>query len=261
MMRSLFIAKTGMDSSQFKLDVISNNLANVNTVGFKRGIAEFQDLYYQTLRQPGAQLANGADTPTGLMIGTGAAAVATTRDQTQGTLMSSTQSYSLAISGDGFFAVTMPDGTTAYTRNGEFQRDNNGNMVTPQGYPLNPNINIPSTAVSMTVSSAGVVQYTVAGTSTPATAGTIQLTSFINPQGLQSLGQNLYAQTAASGDPQTGNPGSSDLGSIQQGFLEGSNVNVTQELVDMITAQRSYEMNSKCITTADQMLQNLTQIG
>lgn len=260
MMRSLFIAKTGMDASQFKLDTISNNLANVNTVGFKRGIAEFQDLYYQTLRQPGAQMANGSNTPTGLSVGTGAAAVATTRDQTQGTLASSTQSYSLAISGDGFFAVTLPDGTTGYTRNGEFQRDNNGNIVTAQGYQLNPNINIPANATSLTVSNAGLVQYTTAGTAAPSTAGTIQLTGFINPQGLQSLGGNLYAQTAASGDPQTGNPGSNDLGSIQQGFLESSNVNVTQELVDMITAQRSYEMNSKAITTSDQMLQTLTQM-
>jgi len=260
MMRSLFIAKTGMDASQFKLDVISNNLANVNTVGFKRGVAEFEDLYYQTLRAPGAQLANGSNTPTGLLVGTGAAAVATTRDHTQGTLISSTQSYNLAISGDGFFNITLPDGTTGYTRNGEFQRDNNGNMVTPQGYQLNPNINIPANATAMTVSATGVVQYTVAGSTAPQTAGTIQLSSFINPQGLQSLGQNLYAQTAASGDPQTGDPGSDDRGQIKQSFLEGSNVNVTQELVDMITAQRSFEMNSKAITTADQMLQRLTQM-
>jgi flagellar basal-body rod protein FlgG len=154
----------------------------------------------------------------------------------------------------------MPDGTTAYSRNGEFQRDNNGNIVTAQGYQLNPNINIPATATGMTVSSAGVVQYTVAGSTSPQTAGTIQLTGFINPQGLQSLGENLYAQTAASGDPQTADPGTNDLGKIQQNFLESSNVNVTQELVDMITAQRSFEMNSKAITTSDQMLQTLTQL-
>jgi flagellar basal-body rod protein FlgG len=166
----------------------------------------------------------------------------------------------MAISGDGFFTISMPDGTTAYTRNGEFQRDNNGNIVTAQGYQLNPNINIPATATSMTVSNAGVVQYTVAGSTAPQTAGTIQLTSFVNPQGLQSLGENLYAQTAASGDPQTGDPGTNDLGQVKQSFLESSNVNVTQELVDMITAQRSFEMNSKAITTSDQMLQTLTQM-
>ncbi|BEV71510.1 MULTISPECIES: flagellar basal-body rod protein FlgG [unclassified Paludibacterium] len=260
MMRSLYIAKTGMDASQFKLDVVSNNLANVNTVGFKRSVAEFEDLYYQTLRQPGAQLPNGSNTPTGLLVGTGAAAVSTSRDHTQGTLISSTNSYSLAISGDGFFNITLPDGTTAYTRNGEFRRDNNGNMVTPQGYQLNPNINIPATATNMTVSLAGVVQYYVNGSTTPQTAGQIQTSTFINPQGLQSLGENLYAQTAASGDPQTGNPGTDDRGQIKQAFLENSNVNVTQELVDMITAQRAFEMNSKAITTADQMLQKLTQM-
>jgi flagellar basal-body rod protein FlgG len=260
MMRSLFIAKTGMDSSQFKLDVISNNLANVNTVGFKRANAEFADLYYQTMRAPGSQLANGSNTPTGLLVGTGSAAVATTRDHTQGTLVSSTQSYNLAISGDGFFNIQMPDGTTAYTRNGEFQRDNAGNMVTPQGYPLNPNINVPANATSMTVSTTGVVQYYVAGSTAPQTAGTIQLTTFINPQGLQSLGENLYGQTSASGDPQTGDPGSDARGMVKQSFLESSTGNVTQELVDMITAQRSFEMNSKAITTSDQMLQRLTQM-
>lgn len=260
MMRSLFISKTGMDVSQFKLDVVANNLANVNTVGFKRNIAEFEDLYYQTMREPGAQLPTGSNTPTGLIIGTGASVVSTTRDHTQGTLMSSTQTTSLAISGDGFFNIQLPDGTTAYSRNGEFQRDNNGNLVTPQGYPLSPNINIPSTAVNMTVSLTGTVQYYTAGSTTPQTAGTIQLSSFINPQGLQSLGENLYQQTAASGDPQTGDPGSTNLGTIKQGFLESSNVNVTQELVDMITAQRSFEMNSKVMNTADQMLQRLAQL-
>ena len=260
MMRSLYIGKTGMDASQFKLDVISNNLANINTVGFKRSVAEFQDLYYQTLRQPGAQLPNGSNAPSGLIVGTGSAAVATERDHTQGPLASSSMSYSLAISGDGFFNVTLPDGTIAYTRNGEFQRDNNGNIVMPQGYQLNPSINIPATATSMTVSSSGLVQYYVTGNPTPQTAGQIQLSTFINPQGLQSYGQNLYQQTAASGDPQTGNPQTDDRGQIQQGFLESSNVNVTQELVDMITAQRAFEMNSKVITTSDQMLQRLTQM-
>lgn len=260
MMRSLYIAKTGMDSSQFRLDVVSNNLANVNTKGFKRGSAVFEDLYYQTLRQPGAQLPNGANLPTGMQVGTGSAAVATARIHTQGDLINTGQALDWAIQGDGFFRIQMPDGTTAYSRNGEFKRNSNGDIVNSQGLQLNPNINIPTNSLSLSVSASGVVQYTVPGNAAPQTAGTIQLTTFINPQGLQSLGDNLYAQTAASGDPQDGDPTTDNRGQIRQNFLEASNVNVTEELVNMITAQRSFEMNSKAITTCDQMLQRLSQL-
>ncbi|POZ60827.1 flagellar basal-body rod protein FlgG [Chromobacterium alticapitis] len=260
MMRALYIAKTGMDASQYQLDVVSNNLANVNTIGFKRSRGVFEDLYYQTLRQPGGQLANGNANPTGLQVGTGAAAVASTRIFAQGPGQQTGQSLDLQIEGDGFFRVLQADGTTAYTRNGQFQRNPNGDVVNPDGLPLNPNINIPATAQQITVSAAGVVQYTLAGATAPQTAGTIQLTTFVNPQGLQSLGSNLYLQTGASGDPQDGNPMTDDRGSIRSGFLESSNVNVTEELVNMITAQRSYEMNSRAVTTADQMLQKLSNL-
>ncbi|WP_434634698.1 flagellar basal-body rod protein FlgG [Chromobacterium sp. CV08] len=260
MMRALYIAKTGMDSSQFQLDVVSNNLANVNTIGFKRGRGVFEDLYYQTLRQPGGQLANGNANPTGLQLGTGSAAVATTRIFAQGVPQQTGQPLDLEVNGEGFFRVLQPDGTTAYTRNGEFQRNANGDVVNADGLPLNPNINIPATAQQITVSAAGVVQYTLAGATAPQTAGTILLTTFINPQGLQSLGNNLYLQTAASGDPQDGNAQTDSRGSIQSGFLETSNVNVTEELVNMITAQRAFEMNSRAVTTADQMLQKLSNM-
>ncbi|HJV05787.1 MAG TPA: flagellar basal-body rod protein FlgG [Chromobacteriaceae bacterium] len=260
MMRALYIAKTGMDSSQFQLDVVSNNLANVNTKGFKRGQAIFEDLYYQTLRQPGAQLANGNTTPTGLQVGTGATPVATSRIHSQGNLMQTDQSLDLAITGDGFFRISLPDGTTAYTRDGEFKRNANGDVVTADGYSMNPNINIPSGATQITISTGGVVQYFLPNNPAAQTAGTIQLTTFINPQGLESMGNNLYLQSAASGDPQDGDPNTDSRGQVKQGFLEDSNVNVTEELVKMIQAQRSFEMNSRAIKTADEMLQRIAQL-
>jgi flagellar basal-body rod protein FlgG len=261
MMRALYIAKTGMDSSQYQLDTISNNLANSNTVGYKKNHAIFQDLYYQTLRQPGSQQSNGNTLPTGLMVGTGAAPIASTRIFSEGSLVNTGTSLDLAVVGDGFFQVQMPDGTTAYTRDGEFSRNQNGDVVNPEGLPLVPNINIPANAVQLTVSAGGVVQYTLPGaTQSPQTAGTIQLATFVNPQGLISLGGNLYAQSGSSGDPQVGDPGTDSRGSIKQGYLEQSNVNVTEELVNMITAQRSFEMNSRSIKAADEMLQTLTQL-
>lgn len=259
-MRSLNIAKTGMDSSQFKLDVVSNNLANVGTKGFKRSNALFEDLYYQQLRAPGAQLPNGSNAPTGLQIGTGSAPVATVRDHTQGPTVLTGQALDWEIVGEGFFGIQLPDGTTAYSRNGEFQRNSNGDIVTAQGYQLVPNINIPSNALTITVTNAGVVQYTLPGSSAQQTAGTIQVTTFINPPGLDSIGENLYLQTAASGDAQTGDPGTDNFGQIKQGSLEGSNVSVTKELVDMITAQREFEMNSRAISTADEMLKRVAQL-
>jgi len=260
MMRSLYIGKTGMDSSQFQLDVISNNLANVSTVGFKRSQGIFEDLYYQTLRQPGAQLSDGSTTPIGLQVGTGAVPVGTAKNFTQGTMTQTSQNFDWAITGNGFFNILRPDGSTAYTRDGQLTQNANGDIVTSDGYQLNPNINIPPTATQVTVSSTGLVQYYLANNPAAQTAGQIQLSSFVNPQGLQSVGNNLYLQSAASGDPQNGDPGTNNLGTIMQGFLEGSNVNVTEELVNMITAQRSFEMNSKVLTAADQMLQTLANL-
>lgn len=260
MMRALYIAKTGMDASQFQLDTVSNNLANVSTKGFKKSHAIFEDLFYQTLRQPGAQLTSGSTLPTGLQVGTGSAAVSTVRIHSEGNLENTGQSLDLAIVGGGFFQLQQPDGTIAYSRDGEFNRDQNGNIVSPEGLPLQPNINIPSNALSISISSAGIVQYTLTGNPAPQTAGTIQLASFINPQGLQSLGGNLYARTAASGDPQVGDPNTDSRGALKQGFLEDSNVNVTEELVNMIQAQRAFEMNSRAIKAVDGMLQNVSQL-
>jgi len=260
MMRALYIAKTGMDSSQFQLDVTSNNLANVNTKGFKRGNAVFEDLYYQTIRQPGAQLTNGNTVPTGLQVGSGSSPVAAVKVFSEGNLSQTTQPLDLAIQGDGFFRVTRPDGTIAYTRDGEFHRNENGDIVTSTGYQLDPNINIPANANQITISNAGVVQYTVPGNTALQNAGAIQLSTFINPQGLNSIGQNLYLETAASGAPQDGDPGTDSRGTVMQGWLEDSNVNVTAELVNMIQAQRSFEMNSRAIKTADEMLQRVAQL-
>lgn len=260
MMRALYIAKTGMDSSQFKLDVVSNNLANVGTKGFKRSNAIFEDLYFQTLRQPGSQLANGNTLPTGLQVGTGSAPVATARVHTQGNLVHTEQSFDMAITGSGFFRVALPDGTIAYTRNGEFKRNETGLIVNSSGYAMDPQITIPQDATQVSISTSGVIQYFLANQPDPITAGTIQLGTFINPQGLESIGENLYLPTAASGDPIEGDPQLEGRGAVKQGFLEDSNVNVTEELINMIQAQRAFEMNSKAIKTADEMLQRVAQL-
>lgn len=260
MIRALYIAKTGMDSSQFKLDVVSNNLANVNTKGFKRSNAVFEDLYYQTLRQPGAQLSNGNVLPTGLHVGTGAAPVATARVHTQGDMIRTEQTLDMAIAGDGFFRIQQTDGTIAYTRNGEFKRNNNGLVVNADGLALDPAITIPATATKITVSPQGLLEYYESGSGVAAGSFQINTSTFINPQGLESIGGNLYLATGASGDPVDGVPGSDGRGLVSQGFLEGSNVNVTEELINMIQAQRAYEINSRAIKTADEMLQKLTQL-
>lgn len=260
MIRALYIAKTGMDSSQFKLDVVSNNLANVGTKGFKRSNAIFEDLYYQTLRQPGAQLANGNSLPTGLHIGTGSAPVATARVHTQGDMIRTDQTLDMAVAGDGFFRIQQTDGTIAYTRNGEFKRNSDGVVVNSAGLTLDPAMTIPATATKITVSPSGLLEYYMAGSSAAAGSFQIQTANFINPQGLESIGANLYVATAASGDPVEGVPGLDGRGTISQGFVEGSNVNVTEELINMITAQRAYEINSRAIKTADEMLQKLTQL-
>ena len=260
MIRSLYIAKTGLDAQQTQLDVISHNLANVSTSGFKRSRAVFEDMLYQTVREPGAQSTQQTTLPSGLQIGTGARAVATTRIHTQGNLSQTGNALDLAVQGDGFFQIQQPDGTTAYTRDGSFHRDAQGQIVNSNGMTLTPALTIPANALAVTVGQDGTVTYTTQGAATSTTLGTIQLATFINPAGLSSQGQNIYTETAASGTASTGTPGTNGLGLLNQGYVETSNVNVAEELVNMIQAQRAYELNSKAITTSDQMLQRLTQL-
>jgi flagellar basal-body rod protein FlgG len=260
MLRSLHIARTGLDSHQMQLDVISNNLSNVSTTGFKRSRALFEDLLYQVIRQPGAQSSQQTQLPTGLQIGVGVRPVATERIHTQGALQQTGNVLDVAINGRGFFQVLMPDGSTAYTRDGSFQMDSQGALVTASGFAVQPNITIPSDAQVISIARDGTVSVTQPGVATPTNLGQLQLASFVNPAGLQSLGENLFAETAASGTAQVNIPGTNGLGSLNQTFVETSNVNVAEELVNMIIAQRAYELNSRAITTADQMLQKLTQI-
>ncbi|QHE77629.1 flagellar basal-body rod protein FlgG [Hydrogenophaga sp. PBL-H3] len=260
MINSLMISKTGMQAQQTQLDVISNNLANVSTNGFKRATAVFEDLMYQNLRQVGANTAEQAELPTGLQVGLGVRTVATSRNFTQGSLQQSGNALDLAVNGGGFFQVQMPDGTTGYTRDGSFQLDAQGRMVTSSGYPLTAGITLPAESQSITVSSDGVVTAKLPGNPVPQQVGNIELANFINAAGLEPLGQNLFAESLASGNPLTGAPGSAGLGTVMQGMVETSNVNVVQELVTMIQTQRAYEMNSKAIQTSDQMLQRLSQL-
>jgi len=260
MIRSLWIARTGLDAQQTQLDVISNNLANVSTNGFKRSQAVFQDLLYQNLRQPGAQSSQQTQIPTGLQLGTGVRPVSTAHIFTQGNLQKTDNSLDIAVQGSGFFQVLLPDGTTAYTRDGSFQKDNQGQIVTADGNPLQPNITIPANALSITIGTDGTVSVTQPGAAATTQVGSIQLATFINPAGLQSIGQNLFLETAASGTPTPNTPGTNGAGAVNQGFVETSNVNVAEELVTMIQTQRAYELNSKVISTSDSMLGRLTQL-
>ncbi len=260
MINSLQIAKTGMQAQQTQLDVISHNLANVQTSGFKRGTALFEDLIYQNLRQVGGNTSEQSELPTGLQLGLGVRTVATARTYSQGNLQESGNKLDVAINGNGFFQVELPDGTTAYTRDGSFKVSATGELVTNSGYRVLGGATIPVDARSVTIGKDGVVEVLVGNSSTPQQAGTIDLASFINPAGLDPTGQNLFLETVASGNPTTGTPGSEGLGQVLQGFLESSNVNVVQELVNMIQTQRAYEMNSKSVQTSDQMLQRLTQL-
>ena len=255
MIRSLYIAQTGLEAQQTQMDVIANNLANVNTTGFKKSRAVFQDLLYQNLRQPGAQSSQNTQYPSGLQLGTGVRPVATERIMTQGNLTQTGNSLDVAINGQGFFQILKPDGTIAYTRDGTFQLNNQGQLVTSSGYVLQPPVTIPPGAQTVTIGNDGTVSVTLAGQSAPQQVGSIQLANFLNPTGLQSIGDNLYLQTASSGAPTTGQPTFNGLGSLQQGYLETSNVNVVAELVNMISTQRAYEINSKAVQTSDQMLQ------
>ena len=260
MIRSLFIAKTGLEAQQTNLDVITNNLANVSTNGFKKSRAVFEDLLYQNVRQPGAQSSQQTQLPSGLQIGTGVRAVATERIHTQGNPQQTGNSKDVMINGSGFFQVLMPDGTTAYTRDGSLQTDNNGQLVTSSGYVVQPPITVPSNALTLTVGRDGTVSVTTPGTVAPTQIGSLQLSNFVNPAGLESLGENLYAETGASGTAQASTPGTNGTGVLMQGFVETSNVNVVEEMVNMIQTQRAYEINSKAITTSDQMLQKISQL-
>ena len=251
---ALWIAKTGLDAQQTRMAVISNNLANVNTTGFKRGRAVFEDLFYQNIRQVGAQSSVSTELPSGLSLGTGVRIVATQKIHSQGNVTQTNNPLDVAINGRGFFQILLPDGTQAYTRDGSFQVDLNGQMVTANGYTLQPGITIPSDALSVTIGSDGVVSVLTPGNSAPSQVGNLQLADFINPAGLQPMGENLFLETVASGAAQVGTPGQNGLGLLNQGSLENSNVNVVEELVNMIETQRAYEMNSKAIQTSDQML-------
>ena len=260
MVNSLSIAKSGLQAQQTQLDAITHNLANVATNGFKRSRAVFEDLLYQNVRQAGAASGQQSQLPTGLQLGSGVRPVATSRNFTQGSLTQTGNQLDVAINGQGFFQIQTPDGTTAYTRDGSFQVDAQGQLVTSSGFVVSPNISIPANAQSITISKEGLVSAVVANATTPTQIGQLQLANFMNPAGLEPRGGNLYTETAASGAPQAGNAGANGLGTLQQGSVEGSNVNVVEELVAMIQTQRSYEINSKAIQTADQMLQRLSQL-
>ena len=256
---ALWIAKTGLDAQQTRMAVITNNLANVNTTGYKRGRASFEDLLYQTVRQPGASSSQNSELPSGLMLGTGVSIVSTEKEFAQGNLLQTENPLDLAVQGRGFFEIVLPDGSLAYTRDGSFEMNSQGQIVTSTGYELQPSVTAPAETLSITVGTDGTVSALVAGSNTPNQIGSIQLSDFINPLGLQPIGGNLFKETFSSGTPQSSTPGLSGVGTVVQGRLESSNVNVVQELVNMIEAQRSYEMNSKAIQTVDQMLQFVSQ--
>jgi flagellar basal-body rod protein FlgG len=256
---ALWAAKTGLDAEQSKMAVVANNLANVNTTGYKQSRGVFQDLYYQNVRQVGGSTSQDTLSPSGLNLGTGVQMVATEKLYTQGSVNQTGNSLDVAINGRGFFQVLTPDGTLAYTRDGSFQTNAQGQVVTASGYTVQPAITIPQGAQSVTIGTDGTVSVLTSGQTAPTTVGTLQLADFVNEAGLQPLGQNLLSASAASGTAQTANPGLSGMGVLQQGATESSNVNVVSEMVDMIETQRAYEMDSKAIQTTDQMLQNLSQ--
>jgi flagellar basal-body rod protein FlgG len=258
MSSALWIAKTGLEAQQTRMAAISNNLANASTTGFKRDRAVFADLIYQNVVQVGAQSSADTQNPSGLNLGTGVRTVATEKLFTQGGILQTGNSLDVAIQGRGFIEVLMPDGSSAYTRDGAMQMDNTGQLVTPMGYPVQPGITIPENTLSITISSDGVVSVLESGASAPTEVGNLQLVDFINPTGLQAIGNNLFIESGASGSPQSGTAGLNGLGTLVQGSLESSNVNTVEELVNMIEAQRAYEMNSKAISTVDQMMQYAT---
>jgi len=259
MLAALWVSKTGLSAQDTMLTTISNNLANVSTTGFKRDRPEFEDLLYQVKRQPGGQSTQDTQLPSGLQLGTGVRVVGTQKIFTEGTLQTTEQPLDMAVNGRGFFQILMPDGNIGYTRDGSFHLDADGQIVTSNGFPLEPGIVLPDDVQTLTIGEDGTVSISVFGNPGVQQIGNIQTSDFINPAGLQSIGNNLFLETAASGAPQNGNPGDNGLGTVLQNTLENSNVSVVEELVNMITTQRAYEMNSKVISTADQMLQYISQ--
>lgn len=259
MNQSLWISKTGLSAQDTRLATIANNLSNAATVGFKRDSVVFEDLLYQIRRQPGAQSSQNTQLPSGLQVGTGVRVIGTQKEFSEGSVEITEKPLDIAIVGRGFFEILLPDGSTAYTRNGQFQINADGEIVTARGLVLQPSITVPDDAQNITVSTDGIVEATIFGQPNATQLGQLTIANFINPTGLQAIGSNLFVETAASGSPTTGQPGNSGLGRLEQGALENSNVDVVQELVNMITTQRTYEMNSKVISTADQMLQYISQ--
>jgi flagellar basal-body rod protein FlgG len=259
-MRALWTAATGMQAQQLTLDVISNNLANVQTAGFKRSRVDFQDLVYEILQAPGAASAQGQEVPTGFQVGHGSRAVATQRLFVKGDLQQTGNTFDLAIEGDGFFQITQQNGDLAYSRAGTFKKDSTGRLVTSDGFALQPQITIPQNATAVTVGVDGIVSASIAGQTAPQQLGTIQLARFANPGGLESLGRNLFVPTQSSGSATTGTPGADGIGTLLQGFVEGSNVNVVEEMVGLIVSQRAYEINSRAIRTADEMMQTANNL-
>jgi flagellar basal-body rod protein FlgG len=260
MMRALWTAASGMQAQQKNIDVVANNLANVNTTGFKKSRADFQDLVYQNLKSSGSPSTSSTEVPTGIQIGLGTRLAAVSKLFTAGDLTQTSNELDMAIEGDGFFQIQQTDGTTAYSRAGAFKKDSQGRIVTSDGNPLLPEIVIPSNATKINIGSDGTVSVTQSGQTTTTTVGSIQLSLFSNPSGLSSLGKNLYQQTDSSGSPTTGTPGQNGLGTISQGYLEMSNVSVAEEMVNMIVGQRAYEINSKAVQTADEMLQTANNL-
>jgi flagellar basal-body rod protein FlgG len=259
-MQALHIAATGMQAQQVNIDNISNNLANVNTTGFKSGRADFQDLLYQTIRQAGASASQSTVVPTGLQLGIGVKTVAVAKNFSQGSAEETSQTLDMMINGDGFFQIQLPSGETAYTRDGSFKMDDQGRLVTSDGDLLNPTITIPATATEVTIGTDGTVSVQTSGSTTSTTVGSITLARFPNSAGLEATGQNLFKETTSSGAATVSTPGQNGTGTISQGSLEMSNVSMVNELVNMILAQRAYEVNSKAITTSDQMLQTAAQL-
>lgn len=257
--RSLWVAKTGLDAQQTRMAVISNNLANVNTTGYKKSRPLFEDLIYQNIRQVGSQTTQNTQLPTGLQLGTGVRTVATEKLHTQGNIQQTGNSLDVAINGRGFIQILMPNGDIDYTRDGSFKLDSNGQLVTSGGLIVQPNITIPQDAISISIGTDGSVNVVQPGSAAATNVGQIQLADFVNPTGLEPIGQNLFRESVASGPPIVGTAGENELGTLQQGSLETSNVNVVEELVNMIETQRAYEMNSKAISTTDQMLSFVTQ--
>ena len=256
-MRALYTASSGMAAQEANVELISNNIANLRTTGFKRQRAEFQDLLYQSMRRVGSTTSEaGTLLPTGVDIGSGVKLVATPRVMSQGTVAPTEKTYDIAVRGEGFFQIDLPDGRTAYTRDGSFELDATGQLVTADGYVVQPGITVPDNALSVTVNATGQVEATLQGQTAPQVLGQLQLARFVNKSGLEAMGDNLFLETAASGTPLVDNPGAEGFGTTLQSYLEQSNVNAVTEISDLISAQRAYEMNSKVISAADQMLQS-----